>query len=247
MSINASSPAQLQIDIWRSLLTLLTIAALAFGLLALAPTDAPLTELEIRGSFERLQADDVRRAAGPMIAQSFFAADISAIHDAVAALPWVSRVQVERKWPGRIVLQIWERRALARWNEHSALDEQAVSFTPRAAEIPTGLPQLSGRRGHETEVLHAWRRVSAALEGTPLELSSLQLNSRGQWSARTQDHAIELRFGQAPPDERLAALQGAGQRALEGRWHQVEYIDLRYTNGFAVAWRKAEADSGSVK
>lgn len=244
MTMNASN--SLQIDVWRTLFAILLIIGAIGGSYWIVPLDAPLTQLEIRGNFDKLQPQEIRRIAKPLLEANFFAADVSGIANAVAELPWVAHVKVERKWPGQLLVQVQERNAIARWNETSVLDEDSNSFTPRPEEIPTGLPQLGGRLGHESEVMHAWTRISAALAGTPLDLESLRLNTRGQWIARTRNH-IEIRFGKAQPDARLPALLGAGIQALDGRWHQIEYIDLRYTNGFAVGWRQAALDPGSNK
>ena len=218
------------------------IAALLFLLvgLAIAPKDMPLTQLELRGEFQHLRPEDVRAAAEPFLTSSFFAADVASMRDAVSRLPWVSSVRAERHWPGAISMRVTERTAIARWNDHGLLDSEARAFTPRAAEIPTGLPRLGGSRGHEAEVSQTWQRIAPGLKDTRFELVSLQLDARGEWTAHTAA-GLELRFGQHTPDERLPTLTGVAQRALEGRWEQMAYVDLRYTNGFAVGWREAEA------
>lgn len=222
----------------------LAIALVLFGLIAMVPEDAPLTQLEVRGEFEHLSVEDVHVAAAPYLGTSFFAADVTAMRDAVAALPWVESVRAERRWPGAIAVRIEEREPFARWNQDSLLDTGAQSFTPRAGEVPTGLPRLGGSPGHELEVAQAWRRLAPALEGTPLQLLGLWLDARGEWSAQTAS-GIELRFGQNAPDERLPMLSGAVKRTIGGGWDRVKVIDLRYTNGFAVGWREAEASGES--
>lgn len=223
-----------------AVLMLGAVLLIALGLGLLVPRDAPLTQLELRGEFEHLQPGDVRAAAEPFLASSFFGADVEALRDAVAALPWVARARVERRWPGAVAMHVWERVPYARWNENAVLDTDARTFMPRAAEIPTGLPRLGGMPGHEAEVALAWQRLAPALKGTRFELAALQLDARGAWTARTRSD-LELRFGQTPPDERMPMLTQVAGRALEGRWEQVLYVDLRYTNGFAIGWREAEA------
>lgn len=219
------------------------VLLLMLALWGMVPRDVPLTQLELRGDFEHLQPADVRVAAGPFLGSSFFTADMAGLRDAVAGLPWVSRVRAERQWPGAVLMRVWEREPYARWNEQAMLDVEARAFTPRAAEIPTGLPRLGGMPGHEAEVAQAWQRLAPALKGTRFELAALHLDARGEWTARTRSD-VELRFGQAPPDERLPNLTQVAGRALEGRWEQLSYVDLRYTNGFAVGWREAEGTGG---
>lgn len=224
-------------------LTIVSALLMLAGLWALKPQDGPLTQLEVRGEFERLQPADVRQAAERFLASSFFTVDVAQLRETIAALPWVLRVRAEREWPGAISVRVWERQPYARWNEASMLDTESHPFTPRAAEIPTGLPRLGGSPGHEAEVAQAWQRLAPALQGTPVELVGLNLDARGEWTARTRGD-IELRFGQDSPDSRIATLTGVARRVLDGRWEQVQYLDLRYTNGFAVGWREAEATGG---
>ena len=231
---------------WMQGLIALGVLLLAIGgVWALAPGKSPLTEIELRGDFSRLQPMDVRKAAEPWLSDGFFAIDMRGLHKAIAALPWVAEVQVERRWPGRIVVHVRERVAVARWNANAVLDARGESFTPRPHEVPAGLPRLGGRSGTEAEVGRTWMRMARALAGTALALEGISLNDRGQWIARSKS-GIELRFGQAPPDQRMGSLQGVGMAVLEGRWNQVAYIDLRYTNGFAVGWREAGNDQGAL-
>lgn len=215
----------------------------ALLLWALVPEDMPLTQLEVRGEFQHLQPEDVRAAAQPYLAAPFFSVDLDTVRVAVAALPWVARVRVERQWPGAISVRVWERQPYARWNDASVLDTESQAFTPHAGGIPTGLPLLGGSPGHEAEVAQTWHRLSPALSEGGLQLIGLSRDVRGEWTARTVT-GIELRFGQDPPDERLPILKQVALRSLEGRWEQVQYIDLRYTNGFAVGWREAESTGG---
>ncbi|MGQ0699141.1 MAG: cell division protein FtsQ/DivIB [Panacagrimonas sp.] len=217
------------------------ITVLIVGLMAwlLVPDDAPLTQLEVRGDFQHLRPEDVRTAAQAFSASSFFSADLDGLRDSVAALPWVARVRAERRWPGAVSVRVWEREAFARWNDNALLDAEARAFSPRASDVPIGLPHLGGVAGHEAEVADTWQRIAPQLQNTALALEGLAMDARGEWTARATND-IELRFGRALPDERMPTLIDVTLRTLDGRWGQVQYIDLRYTNGFAVGWREAE-------
>ncbi|HKY91407.1 MAG TPA: FtsQ-type POTRA domain-containing protein [Nevskiaceae bacterium] len=222
-----------------TLASLLTAAVLALLSTFVIPEDAPLTQLQVRGPLQNVRPEDVRAAVHDQLDASFFEVDVARVRDTVGQLPWVARASVERVWPGAISVRVWERTAFARWNEDSLLDTASQAFTPRAADIPTGLPQLGGVAGHEGEVTAAWKRMSEALAGTALALSGLSMDARGEWTARAAN-GVELRLGTDAPDRHIALLTGVVQRELGGRWGDVQYIDLRYTNGFAVGWAKPQ-------
>jgi cell division protein FtsQ len=206
-------------------------------LLLLMSRDPGLTQLQIRGTMQRVQPADVRAAVEPYLEQAFFSVELDELRRAVLQIPWVSQARVERVWPGAIAVRIWEREPYARWNEDQLLDTRVQVFTPRPAEIPVGLPKLSGHRGSEREVAETFGRLSAVLANTPLMLSGLSLDARGEWTARTLTD-IELRLGQGVPDEHLPMLLGSASRTLGARWADVKYLDLRYTNGFSVGWHE---------
>lgn len=218
---------------------LLTAAVMALLSTFVIPEDAPLTQLQVRGPLERVRPEDVRAAVHDQLGTSFFGVDVAQVRETVDQLPWVAQASVERVWPGAISVRVWEREPYARWNEDSLLDTTSQAFTPRAADIPTGLPLLGGVAGHEAEVVAAWKRMSEALENSPLALSGLAMDARGEWTAHAVN-GVELRLGTDAPDRHLALLTSVVPRELGGRWGDVQYIDLRYTNGFAVGWAKPQ-------
>ena len=53
-----------------------------------------------------------------------------------------------------------------------------------------------------------------------------------------------MRFGRVDPMDKVAVLGGPVRRVMTGRQSEVERIDLRYTNGFAVRWRTGDETEG---
>jgi len=142
-----------------------------------------------------------------------------------------------------LTVRLWEREPYARWNDTALIDIGAVTFTPETAALSQTLPQLGGAPGHEREVMETYRRLSGALASTPFALTGLKLDPRGEWYARTWGD-IELRLGPGQPDDKLNTIAGAVTQTLAGRLDEVLYVDLRYTNGFAVGWRQPAAAQG---
>ena len=196
-----------------------------------------VTHLQVEGDFNRVSPLAVRAAIEDQLGQGFLRLDLNAIRARLEAMPWVEQARVERVWPGDVRVRVWERTPYARWNAAQLLSTHAVPFTPEPAEIPAGLPQLSGPPGHEAEVMQAYQGLSTALAGTPFPLASLSLDARGEWTTQTRE-GIELRFGRGAPDSKLEMISGPLTRAIGQRLQEVKYVDLRYTNGFAVAWRQ---------
>jgi cell division protein FtsQ len=200
----------------------------------------PFQELEVSGPLQRVDAASVRAALAPALREGFWDVDLAAARADVEALPWVSRARVERAWPATLRVRVWERQAFARWDSARLLDTDARVFTPARGDLDPALPQLGGVSGQEREVMETFQRLQAKLAGSAFELQGLRQDARGEWFGRSVA-GIDLHFGRGVPDAHLDLLTGTVLEALRHRMAEVDYVDLRYTNGFAVNWRKPAA------
>jgi cell division protein FtsQ len=69
-----------------------------------------------------------------------------------------------------------------------------------------------------------------------LTLEKLELDERGSWRL-VLGSGQEIRLGRRDIDERLYRFFRFVAPALADKLTRVAYVDLRYTNGFAVGWR----------
>lgn len=195
-----------------------------------------VSHLEVEGEFQHVKPDAVRAAVIEQLGEGFVALDLDAVRNAAETLPWVARARAERVWPADVRVRVWERVPMARWGDKGLLSTEAVPFMPAVADLDPSLPQLSGGVGHEREVMETFKGLSERLKDTPFALASLALDPRGEWTARTQS-GIALHLGREKPDSKLDTLTGPVMQALGQRLQEVNYVDLRYSNGFSVAWR----------
>lgn len=234
---------ELKLPRWLASVLALAVVFAATAI-ALEWRDPRLHRLHLEGRFERVSALSVQQAVEPALGQGFFGVDVAAVREQVTRLPWVARARVERRWPSGLDVRVWEREPLARWNDGSLLDVDAVAFTPADVGEPAlqRLPELAGPEGNERLVADSFRQLSAAVESTPLALSGLRLDARGEWTAQTR-LGIELRLGSEPVGSKIDVITGALLAAVGNRLDEVAYVDLRYTNGFAIGWVSAR-DAG---
>lgn len=220
--------------------SLLSLGGLALVLVAgrvlLAQVDAPPRELVVQGLLQHVRADEVRAAAATAVEGRLFDVDLLAVRLAVERLPWVAQARVDRQWPARLVVRVWERVPFARWGATEALSTEGVVFAPGTEPLPATLPRLGGAPGREREVMQMYGQLADRLAETPLALTGLAQDARGDWVAASQS-GITLRFGRGSPLEQVERLKSAVLPALRPRLAEVRTVDLRYLNGFAVSWR----------
>jgi cell division protein FtsQ len=203
----------------------------------------PPMRLTVSGVGAQVSAADVQWALADALQQPVASLDLRQLRRQVKAMPWVAEARVERAWPAGLNVMVTERAPLARWGSESLLDTHGVIFTPRPSEIPTDLPQLDGPEAMAAEVLQRFHGLAETLRESGMTLTGLSLDVRGEWVGRLAP-GMPVRFGRVDPLEQVALLAGPVRRVIAGRQAEVDRIDLRYTNGFAVRWRAEPEQQG---
>lgn len=244
--VRIGEPPRLPRPRWgRWLLALIAVVVTGLGLVSgwrwiSAPERFPLKAVRVDGRPVKVTEAELREAISPHINRGMLALDLVRIRRAVEALPWVERAGVRRRWPGLLVIDIRERKPVARWGEAALITEAGLVFAPAPASFPAGLPQLSGPAGSEREVLERYRRLSALFSGAGLQLLGLQLDSRRSWRA-TLDEEVVVELGSGPGDQGVERFTRVFSRIAVPAEARLARVDLRYPNGFALAWEKQAA------
>ncbi|HVJ61029.1 MAG TPA: cell division protein FtsQ/DivIB, partial [Burkholderiaceae bacterium] len=169
------------------------------------------------------------------LGKGFFAIDLAEVRTAVAALPWVERVEVRKRWPDVLDITVAEHRAFARWGDDRLLSDHGELFRAPGGDDLQGLPELHGPDERIADVVAFHADALRTLGGTGLQVQGARLSARGSWSIVLGDGA-RVMVGRSPqPKERLERLVRVLPQLLTER-RPFERIDLRYTNGFAVFW-----------
>jgi cell division protein FtsQ len=204
------------------------------------PYRFPLRVVKIGSQLHRLEKNDLQRAIAPYLHGGFFTVDVTGIHDAVAALPWVYRATVQRDWPDRMIVTFVEQEPVARWGKDALLNRHGEIFLPRHIPGDLALPLLSGPQGHERTVLAQYRECTQALSPLGLQVTRVELNERRAWRI-SLNNDVQVELGRADTALRLARFVRAFPEVFAGHLDQLKSVDLRYSNGFSVYWQRAEA------
>jgi cell division protein FtsQ len=207
--------------------------------------DRPVEQVVINGEFERVSADRLESLLRPYMGQGFLATPLDVVQQQLAQVPWVATARVSRKWPGTLAVTVTEEQPAARWGERGLLNQQGRLFVKAADHIPAGLPRLDGPEGSESEVAARYVAIQEQLVHRGLALAALELDTRGAWSLRLSN-GIQVRLGSQDVDVRLARFFEALDTVVAAVAADVSYIDMRYTNGFAVGWKQSRAVAEQV-
>lgn len=201
----------------------------------------PVTKLTVQAEFRHVSQDDIRAVVQPRLGKGFFALDLDAVQQAVAALPWVESVEARKHWPDTVQLRIYERQPFARWNDQQLISRQGRVFDAPGADNIGALPRLHGPDARLAEVVSFYAQTRKAFAGTQLQITAVALSDRGSWSVGTAQGAQIVIGDRAHASRRLRRFLDVYPQLVAGHTESFAYADLRYTNGFAVRWPQAIA------
>lgn len=197
----------------------------------------PMRQLQLTAEFSRLSAEQVQRTVAPYTGRGFFALPLEEIHASLAALPWVERVEVRKRWPDTLEVILHEYRAVARWGRDRLLSGQGVLFAAPGAEDIQGLPLFDGPDNRVADVVAAWSQAREVLAPTGLAPVGVRLTRRGSWRIRLAGGA-DLELGRSDAMPRLQRFARVIGKVLAQQQRPFLRADLRYTNGFAITWQE---------
>jgi cell division protein FtsQ len=200
----------------------------------------PVRHVALQGELGHVTREQAEGAARAGVTGTFFSVDLDAVRRRFEALPWVRKVEVRRLWPDRIQVAIEEHVALARWGA----DAQAARLVNTHGEVFEGkpadaeqLPQFAGPLGSAQEVTRRYGAFRQALAPLKLEPRQVLLSPRYAWQVRLSN-GLTLELGRdqlkEPVLERLSRFVAFYAQTLGRLNRRLDYVDLRYPNGFAL-------------
>ena len=189
-----------------------------------------LNELRVVGAPGYVTLDQVEAIAQRDFRGTFFTLDIVRLRASFEKLPWVRRADVRRQWPDRVDVVIEEHKPLARWGSDALVNTQGEVFE---AAYDATLPVFTGPAGTAKEIAmqyDVFRRELAAIGRTPVQV---RLSPRRAWQVRL-DNGMTLAVGREQGAARLTRFLSAYPQTIAPLGRRADYVDLRYTNGFAV-------------
>jgi len=227
-------------------LLLLGVAACTWQ--GLKPDGQRTGHLYISGDSAHVSDAEIARIATPYMTSAFFDVDIERLQAEVAREPWLARVDVSRHWPDGVAVHVSDHVPVALWGDEGVLGANGRVFVPAADSRPTDLVALDGPPTAGLKVYEQYRHLSDVLSARDVHIARLALDARGSWTATLTD-GLELRLGRDKLDERMQRFVDYALDDSQARdaLAYAGYVDLRYSDGFAVGGTRAATHQDQEK
>lgn len=202
-------------------------------------TYLPIENIKIEGKFENLLQQDIQKTIKAILHGGYFTVDIDAIRNALIKLPWVEDVSIRRHWPAGLDIIVTEKRPIAYWGKDKLLSDRGELFSPEIVSHELTLPQLNGPDDLHKTVWLFLKDTNKKIQELEVVVKQLDLDNRRSWEIRLSNNVV-VKLGRENTDIRLQRFIKVFKLDDTLNMQDIELIDLRYPNGFAMRLKKTE-------
>lgn len=202
-----------------------------------------VNQVSVTGNVKYVNFVALQRVTKTHLTHSKSAGDLLALREKILMLPWVKNVVVAKEYPDLLVLNITEHVAILRQPKGELLNEDGEGFgvnlndykksKPKAYKAMQQLPLLDAPGYAKDTAWSKFHAVQKRLAVSEFKLQALQLDERGSWQM-TLRSGLVLKLGSESVLKRLQVFLAIAAPRLKAQLSRLRYVDLRYSNGFAV-------------
>jgi len=200
------------------------------------PDTLPIRQVQVTGEFVYLDKQNLYKAIGDLANAGFFNVNVRAVKQAAETLPWVEGASVRRVWPDTLRIDIREQIPLARWQGGGMVNRHGDVVPLETMDALRDFPVFNGPEGTAKILAKRYQSLSASLAKMKLAVVALTLSERRAWRV-SLDNGMQLLFGRAMLDTQMLRFATAYDSVPVEKRENIQSVDLRYTNGFAVRWK----------
>ena len=206
------------------------------------PENLPISRIDLKGDRKFIKDADLQAVIEKYKQTNLYLLDTDTLRTDLETLPWVRSVTLRKAWPAHLIVGIEEQHPVAFWGRERLMNQYGEIF---AAELPSMrgvFPTLYSPQDNGREMGERYLEVKEWLKGLPLELSELTEDESGSWRIKIKE-GPEVMIGSEDQRLRMQRFRVGFQQELAKKLNNVRRVDLRYTNGFAVEWKKSPVGS----
>lgn len=201
------------------------------------PATLPVNKIRVHGAFVNVDEAMLHRAVSGVVAGGYFNVDVERVREVVERLPWVNEASVRRVWPDTLSVSVVEQKPIAISKRLGLINAKGDVFKPLNKILPKSLPVFDGDTKLNKLMLSTYYEMNELLVSIDRKISYLKIDERHAVELKL-DNGLKVVLGRENIINRLERLMRIYNKILVSRINEVNVIDLRYTNGMAIEWKK---------
>lgn len=229
---------------WPLLSLVLICGLVGYGVVSLGKSfylylDQPLIQVQVEGETRYVDVAALKSQILSQGKQGFVSSNMDHIRTEIEAFGWVKSAKLKRFWPYGLKVELDEHQPVARWGDQALLSAEGDVFEVPEQQAFTKLPKLTGIAGQELEMMAIYSDLNRQLWSLGLSIEHLHQSARGAWEL-VCNSGLKINLGKDQIQQKMSKFVKVYQLSLAKDIEKIEQVDLRYTNGLAVAWKAEE-------
>ncbi len=189
-------------------------------------------------NLNKIQLQQITQAVKSQPEGNFFTAELKGIHEEISSLSWVEQVDVTRNWDKGIRIKVLPRKPIARFGSEYLLDAQGQVYVPADGNlsVDSSLVTLQGSPEQAELIMSQMHQVNEWFAPLGLSVEDMILTPRMTWLIKFNS-GLRLLVDGENTAQKLLNVSKVLQNQLAKKQKKIQSIDLRYKNGFAIAWK----------
>ncbi len=225
----------------KALWSVLIVAPLLFLIGAYSwiqnPENLTIKSVEVVGELTILNKSQLQPVIEPFTKTNLYLLDAKGLEEKIENNPWVHSASMTKIWPDKLIVKIHEQRPVAFWGEASMLAENGEIIRASLDKKKRTLPSLYSPRDKGRNMATGFLKIRKWMDGFPLKMVEFKEDTRGSWQIKLEN-GMTLKIGREQQEKRLRRFMVGYEQSLADVIDEINTVDLRYTNGFAVQWKK---------
>ena len=206
------------------------------------PENLPISKIDLQGDRKFIKDTDLRAVIDKYKQTNLHLLDADALTADLETLPWVRSITLRKAWPDQLIVMVEEQAPVAFWGRERLMNKYGELFVAELPSMRGVFPTLYSPEDNGRKMGERYLNVKEWLKGLPLELSELTEDEGGSWRIKIKE-GPEVMIGSENQALRMQRFRVGFQQELAKKLNNIRRVDLRYTNGFAVEWKKSPVGS----
>ncbi len=196
----------------------------------------PIGTIQLSGTFQYIDQNEVESTLQKYVGEGFFSLDIRQVQQSISDNSWTESVSIRRIWPDRLDIRIVEKKPVARWDDSRLLSYRAVVYQANTDAFKQ-LPLVYAVNSSPEKILYSYYQLAERFGAFNEEVIGVAMDSRGALSIELAS-GLKIKVGRDDIERKVERLATIYKQQIQPRRDEIELLDLRYSNGFAVSWKK---------
>tara|TARA_Y100000768_G_scaffold337105_1_gene279083 strand:- start:926 stop:1672 length:747 start_codon:yes stop_codon:yes gene_type:complete len=195
----------------------------------------PIRYISIESSFQQVKEAQIKGAISSEVQDGILDLDVSKLYERMKNIEWIDTISISRKWPDRLMIEIHEHIPVARWGQSYLLNNRGELFSEISNPnlIPADLVYLNGPDYKSFDVAQRYFFLREKLIPLGINVTKVNLSENGAWTIELHD-GTSISFGKSDVEKKFDLFIDIAKNILSNETEEIESIDLRYDNGFAI-------------